>query len=116
MTNSFSFNDWFKHDLLKLPFLASEHGEKVDNLIVYVHWLMVVLFVGWVAYFFYVIFRFRKSKNPKADYVGVKSHFSNYLEGGVALVEAILLISLPGPLWGKSVGHSSGDKGFPVVS
>ena len=38
--------------------------------------------------FLYAIFRFRKSANPKADYVGVKSHASSWLEVGVALVEA----------------------------
>ena len=31
------------------PVLASEHGQSVDNLIIYVHWLMIALFVGWLA-------------------------------------------------------------------
>ena len=101
MTNTFDY--WFKEKLLNLPFLASEHGRNVDDLIVYVHVLMGVLFGGWLAYFLYTIFRFRQSKHPKADYVGVKSHVSNYVEGGVALVEAILLIGFAVPLWAKSV-------------
>ena len=66
--------------LLGLPVLASEHGKDVDNLIIYVHWLMIVLFVGWLAYFAYALFRFHRSRNPKADYVGVKNHASNYIE------------------------------------
>ena len=37
---------------LGLPLLASEHGKTVDDLIIYVHWLMIVLFVGWLGYFF----------------------------------------------------------------
>src|SRR2546430_11187184 len=86
MTNTFDY--WFKHKLLDLPYLASEHGKHVDDLIVYVHCLMGVLFVGWLGYFLYTIFRFRKSKHPKADYVGVKGHVSNWVEGGVAVVEA----------------------------
>ncbi len=61
---------WFKHKVLNLPVLASEHGKSVDDLIVYVHALMAVLFVGWLAYFLYALVRFRQSKNPKADYVG----------------------------------------------
>jgi len=113
MTNSFNY--WFKHDLLKLPFLASEHGEKVDNLIVYVHWLMLVLFVGWLAYFFYAIFRFRQSKNPRADYVGVKGHMSNYLEVGVAIVEAVLLVGFAVPLWAKSASHPPAEKDSTVL-
>ena len=75
--------------LLGLPPLASEHGADVDQLILYVHWLMAALFAGWLAYFFYVIIRFRKSNHPKADYGGVKSHATSYLEGAVALVEAV---------------------------
>jgi len=89
-------------NLLGLPALASEHGKDVDNLIIYVHWLMIVLFVGWLAYFAYALFRFHRSRNPKADYVGVKNHASNYIEGAVALVEGVLLIGVAVPLWAKS--------------
>src|SRR5258707_1835912 len=89
--------------LLGLPALASEHGKDVDNLIIYVHWLMIVLFVGWLAYFAYALFRFHRSRNPKADYVGVKNHASNYIEAAVALVEGILLIGIAVPLWAKAV-------------
>lgn len=89
--------------LLGLPVLASEHGKDVDNLIIYVHWLMIVLFIGWLAYFAYVLFRFHRSRNPKADYVGVKNHASNYIEGAVALVEGILLVGVAVPLWAKAV-------------
>ena len=62
--------------LLGLPVLASEHGAEVDKFIIYIHYLMIALFVGWSAYFLYAIWRFRKSRNPKADYVGVTSHAS----------------------------------------
>src|SRR5438445_5790197 len=89
--------------LLGLPVLASEHGKDVDNLIIYVHWLMIVLFVGWLAYFAYALFRFHQSRNPKADYVGVKNHASNYIEGAVALVEGVLLFGLAIPFWAKAV-------------
>src|SRR2546423_13971257 len=96
MTNTFDY--WFKHKLLDLPYLASEHGKHVDDLIVYVHCLMGALFVGWLGYFLYTIFRFRKSKHPKADYVGVKGHVSNWVEGGVAVVGAGLFLGLFGRL------------------
>ncbi len=89
-------------NLLGLPALASEHGKDVDNLIIYVHWLMIVLFVGWLAYFAYTLFRFHRSRNPKADYVGVKNHASNYIEGAVAVIEGVLLIGVAVPLWAKS--------------
>ena len=89
--------------LLGLPVVASEHGRDVDALIIYVHWLMIVLFVGWLAYFAYSLFRFHRSRNPKADYVGVKNHASNWIEGAVALIEAVLLIGVAVPLWAKAV-------------
>lgn len=100
---------------LQLPVLASEHGKHVDALIIWVHWLMIALFVGWLSYFFYAIFRFRKSKNPKADYVGAKTHASTYIEVAVALVEAVLLIGLAIPLWAKSVDKYPLEKDATVI-
>src|SRR5260370_23460765 len=91
-------------NILGLPALASEHGKDVDNLIIYVHWLMIVLFVGWLAYFAYTLFRFHRSRNPKADYVGVKNHASNYIEGAVTVIEGVLLIAVAAPLLAKAVG------------
>jgi len=87
--------------LLGLPELASVHGKDVDNLIIYVHYLMVILFVGWSSYFFYTLWRFRRGRNPKADYSGVTSHASNYLEVAVAAIEVVLLVWFAVPLWAK---------------
>src|SRR5215467_2436087 len=89
--------------ILGLPVLASKHGQDVDNLIIYVHWLMGALFVGWMLYFILVLVKFNKKANPKADYVGIRGHASNYIEGIVALVEGVLLIGFAVPLWGKAV-------------
>ena len=36
--------------LLGLPVVASEQAQQVDNLMVYVHWLMIALFVGWLSF------------------------------------------------------------------
>jgi cytochrome c oxidase subunit 2 len=89
--------------LLGLPVLASEHGQSVDQLIIYVHILMIVLFVGWLGYFGYALFRFHQSRNPKADYFGVRNHASNYIEGAVAIVEGVLLLGVAVPLWARAV-------------
>lgn len=91
-------------NLLGLPKLASEN-QAVDNLIVYVHFLMIALFVGWLAYFLYTLFRFHKSRSPKADPVGVRSHTSNYIEIFVAGVEALLLVGVAIPVWAHAVKH-----------
>lgn len=101
--------------VLQLPVLASEHGKGVDALIIWVHWLMIALFVGWLAFFFYAILRFRKSKSPKADYVGAKTHASTYIEVAVAIVEAVLLIGLAIPLWAKSVDKFPDAKDATVL-
>ncbi len=112
MSNSFTK---FFSDLLGLPVLASEHGQQVDNLIIYVHLLMIALFVGWLSYFAYALFRFRRSRNPKADYLGVKNHASNYIEVAVALIEAVLLVGVAVPLWAKAVNTPDLEKGATYV-
>lgn len=96
--------------LLGLPELASIHGDDVDKLIVYVHYLMIVLFVGWAGYFLYTLWRFRESRNPKADYVGVTSHASSYVELAVAGVEVILLVGFAVPLWARVVDSFPAEK------
>jgi cytochrome c oxidase subunit 2 len=88
---------------------ASEHGYAVDHMLEFCHWFMAVLFVGWSFYFLYTIFRFHKSRHPKADYHGVQSKASAHLEFSVVLVEAVLLLGFALPLWGKRV---NGDQ-FP---
>jgi cytochrome c oxidase subunit 2 len=88
--------------LLLLPELASENGRPIDELIIYIHWLMILLFIGWLGYFLYCLWRFRASRNPKADHVGVKSHVSSWLELVVAGVEAVLLIGFAIPMWSRA--------------
>jgi len=89
--------------ILGLPLSASEQGARIDRLILYVHILMVVLFVGWIAFFLYTLFRFRKRRQPHADYAGVKTHTSSYLEAAVAVVEVALLVGISIPFWSWKV-------------
>ncbi|MBI4324596.1 MAG: cytochrome c oxidase subunit II [Chloroflexi bacterium] len=102
--------------LLGLPFLASEHGAKVDHLMLYMHWLMGILFIGWMAYFVYVLIRFRKSRHPKASYHGAQTHASSYLEGAVALVEGILLMGFAIPWWAEAVDKFPSEKDATVIN
>lgn len=88
--------------LLGLPVLASEEGRGVDDLIFYVHLLMAVLFVGWLGYFLYALWRFRRERHARADHHGVRSHASNYIEFTVAGIEAALLIFVAIPLWARA--------------
>lgn len=86
---------------------ASQHGYLIDHLLEFCHWFMLALFVGWFSYFLYTIFRFHRSRNPKANYYGVKSKFSTHLEMMVVLIEAVLLLGFGLPMWGKRVTEDS---------
>ena len=46
-----------------MPVDASEHGPMIDHLIVWTHWLMLVLFVVWGVYFLYVLWRFNAKRS-----------------------------------------------------
>ena len=94
--------------LLGLPLQASAHAGELDRFTAIVHWLMLVLFVGWGVFFVYTLVRFRQKRNAVADYAGVKSHFSSYTEIGVAVIEALLLIGFAIPAWAVRVNA------FPV--
>ena len=100
---------------LGLPIDASAQGPSIDNLLVMVHWLMLVLFVGWLTYFAITLIRFRRSRHPKADYHGVKSHLSSYVEVGVALTEVVLLVGFAFPLWATRVNKIPDEKDATVV-
>jgi cytochrome c oxidase subunit 2 len=88
---------------LGMPALAATHGAQIDNLIGWIHIFMLILFVGWGGFLLYAIARFRKSRHPVADYKGVTSKNSTYMEIGVAVVEAVLLVGFAIPLWAARV-------------
>jgi cytochrome c oxidase subunit 2 len=90
---------------LGLPVAASQHAPDVDSLISIVHWLMLVLFVGWGAFFLFVLVKFRKGANPRADYHGAKGKISKGLEIAIVLVEVVLLIFYAIPAWAKRVSN-----------
>ena len=86
-------------EFLGMPELASAHGAELDRLMAYIHWLMAILFVGWLALFVFMLVRFNRRRNPRASYTGPKTKASSYVEGGVALAEAVLLVGFSIPLW-----------------
>lgn len=90
-------------EFLGMPELASAQGADLDQLMSYIHWLMFVLFVGWSALFVYMLVRFNRRRHPVATYSGPKSHASKYVEGGVALAEAVLLVGFSIPFWYERV-------------
>jgi cytochrome c oxidase subunit 2 len=93
--------------LLGLPVAASTHAGDIDQMLVLVHWLMLVLFVGWGAFFVFVLVRFRAGANPRADYTGAKGKFAKGVEVAVGVVEIVLLLFYAIPAWATRV------KAFP---
>ena len=102
-------------DWLRLPALASAHGGQIDGLIAWMHVFMLILFAGWGGFFAYALIRFRRSRHPVANYAGVKSHASSYLEIGVAVVEGILLFGFSIPIWAARVDRMPPESEALVV-
>jgi cytochrome c oxidase subunit 2 len=93
--------------LAMFPVQASTHAAEVDHMTILVHWLMLVLFIGWGLFFLFVLFRFRKGANPKASYTGAHGKFAKSTEVAVALIEIFLLVFYAIPAWATRV------KAFP---
>ena len=100
---------------LGLPVAASAHAADVDRLIVLMHWLMVVLFVGWSLFFIYVLIRFRRGANPKASYEGVKARWASWLEVGVLTAEVVLLVFFSIPIWNARVSAFPAEPQSTVI-
>lgn len=90
--------------------LASEHGVVVDQLLEFVHWFMLLLGLGWAGFIAVAIYKFRRSKNPRANHFGVRNHATSHIEIGVIITEAVLLLGFAYPLWSHRVD------GFPTGS
>jgi cytochrome c oxidase subunit 2 len=100
---------------LGMPPAASAHAGEIDQMMVLVHWLMLVLFVGWGAFFLYVLVRFRRGANPRANYLGAKGKLSKGLEVAVAVVEVVLLVFYAIPAWARRVQNLPSESEAVVV-
>jgi len=80
-------------EIFSFPELVSQNGGDIDGLVIAVHLLMLVLFIGWIIYYFVALWKFRASNNPKADYKGVKTKtITNSIEGAVIVAELVLVV------------------------
>src|SRR5436190_19163792 len=102
-------------NFLGTPLIVSQHGAGLDALTWYIHGLMFVLFIGWAIYFLYVLLRFRATRNAQADHAGVQSHFSTWVEVGVAVTEGVLLIGFAVPLWASNVDKFPPEKESTLI-
>ena len=97
------------------PVDISTHGYRIDGMIDILHWFMLALFVGWGIFFIYTLVRFRASRGHTADYHGVQSHFTTWIETGVAAFEVFLLVGLAIPLWADVKANPPTDQEADVV-
>jgi cytochrome c oxidase subunit 2 len=88
---------------LPLPVQASAQAAQLDQITGLVHLLMAVVFIGWSIFFVYVLVRFRRRRQPIADYHGAKGRWSTWSEVGVAAVEVLLLAAFSIPAWASRV-------------
>ncbi len=103
------------NEFLGQPPNASSHGYQIDHILEFCHWFMGALFIGWSAFFIFVLIRFRKRRQPGADHMGVRSGISTHLEFSVVLIEAVLLLGFAIPLWAKRVNQFPPGKDALVV-
>jgi cytochrome c oxidase subunit 2 len=82
-----------------LPIDISTHGWQLDRIFYVLHVFMVLLFVGWFIFLVYTLVKFRARPGHTATYAPMKSKAASYLEMGVVLFEAFLLIGLAIPAW-----------------
>jgi cytochrome c oxidase subunit 2 len=100
---------------LGLPVAASGHAAQVDLIMVIVHWMMLLLLVGWGLFFGYVLVRFRHGRHPEANYHGMRGRWSTWVEGGVLLAEVILLAFFSVPAWSARVDALPSEREATVV-
>ena len=93
---------------LWLPPDLSVHGAGIDNIIWIMHYFMLFLFVGWTGFLIYTLIRFRERKGDAtqtANYYGVQTHASSYLEAAIVIVEVVVLVGLSIPVWAELKGE-----------
>src|SRR5579871_3131964 len=82
-----------------LPVAASAHAGEIDFILTLVHGLMLVLFVAWSVYFGWVLVRYRRGRQPHADYRGATGRLATWSEIGVVIAEGALLVVFALPVW-----------------
>ncbi len=102
-------------NLLGMPAAASAHAGEIDQMMSLVHWLMLVLFVGWGAFFVFALTRFRKGANPRASYVGARGKIAKSTEVAVAIVEIALIVFYAIPAWARRVTNFPGGSDAVIV-
>ncbi len=95
-----------------LPPQASAHAPEIDLVLTLVHWLMLVLLLGWGAYFVWVLIRFREGAKPAPQTSGRWAHWT---EIGVVVAEGVLLVGIALPVWFRQTSAAAAPDSTAVV-
>jgi len=86
-----------------LPTLASRHGGEIDLLLTIVHSFIGIVLLGWSIYFVYVLIRFRRARQVRAEHGAARSHTAHAVEFTVFGVEVALLLFFSIPFFTRQV-------------
>ena len=82
-----------------LPVQASTYAARIDDSLMTLHIAMLVIFGLWAVYMAYCLIRYRKGKNPTADY-SFKDSMKAYTPDVIIFVFEVWLIFFVGvPIW-----------------
>jgi cytochrome c oxidase subunit 2 len=98
-----------------VPVAASAHAAEIDFVLLLVHGLMLALFVGWGAYFVWVLIRFRSGRQKVANPAGASGRFAVGVEVGVVVAEGILLVAFALPVWYSRTAAPPADLNAVVI-
>lgn len=87
----------------------------IDLLLKLVHGLMLALFAGWAIYFVYVLFRFRRGRQPRANYAGARGRWASGVEVSIIVAEGVLLVGFALPIWSRVTSAGPADSDAIVV-
>ncbi len=93
----------------------SAHAADIDFVLWLVHVLMIVLFVGWGTYLAFVLVRFRRGRQPRANPAGARGRVALGVEIGVVAAEVILLVVFALPIWFKQTSAQPTDPSAVTV-
>jgi cytochrome c oxidase subunit 2 len=76
---------------------------------------MLALFVGWSIYFTWVLIRFRRKRQPRADPSGCSGRLAFCCEVGIVVAEGVLLLVFALPLWFNRISAQPVDPAATTI-
>jgi len=86
-----------------LPIVASAHGAEIDQLIVYLHIIMLAAFLLWGAFFILPLVRRRHYHESQVRHRGLRGWWPYVPVAAMAAAEMALLLGLSFPYWERNV-------------